>query len=154
MGQQRGVKIKALTEKRCIEHRRVPEPMQQIHTHGFMEDLQVPSAIRTEMITNENLEILFQFCCGKATKFPQVIFRICFRNGHVGHAQATTAGHTHEITINSQRLSFAFAFVIQQRENPKPWIIFIYFARNCFCGDGSCYRSHQNQTSTSIFMPK
>ena len=56
------------------------------------------STIRTETITNENLEILFcfRFCNGKANKFPQIFFRICFRNDYAGHAQATTAGHTYE----------------------------------------------------------
>ena len=50
------------------------------------------------MITNENLEILFRFRFrnGKANKFPQIFFCICFRNGRVGHAQATTAGHAYE----------------------------------------------------------
>ena len=54
------------------------------------------------MITNENLEILFRFRFrnGKANKFPQICFRICFRNGHVGHTQATTAGHTYKINLN------------------------------------------------------
>ena len=56
------------------------------------------NSIHTKMITNENLEILsrFRFRNGKANKFPQIFFRICFCNGHVGHAQATTAGHTYE----------------------------------------------------------
>ena len=55
--------------------------------------------IHTETTTNENLEILFRFRFrnGKAIKFPQIFFRICFRNDHVGHTQATTAGHTYEI---------------------------------------------------------
>ena len=54
--------------------------------------------IRTEMTTNENLEILFRFRSrnGKAIKFPQIFFRICICNDHVGHAQATTAGHAYE----------------------------------------------------------
>ena len=58
-----------------------------------------PGTIRTEMITNENLEILFRFRFrnGKANKFPQIFFRICFCNDHVGYAQATTAGHAYEI---------------------------------------------------------
>ena len=70
--------------------------------------------IRTEMITNENLEILFRlrFRNGKANKFPQIFFRICFHSGHVGHAQVTTTGHTNRphlrIKIKSRRLSFAF----------------------------------------------
>ena len=84
--------------------------------------------IRTEMITNENLEILFRFRFrnGKANKFPQIFFCIRFRNGHVGHAQATAAGHTYESKIKSQRFSFAFAFVIQQRENPKSWDLYFF----------------------------
>ena len=54
--------------------------------------------IRTEIITNENLEILFRFRFrnGKTNKFPQIFFRIRFCNGYVGHAQATAAGHTYE----------------------------------------------------------
>ena len=61
-----------------------------------------PTTIRTEMVTNENLEILcrFRFRNGKANKFPQIFFRICFRNDHVGHAQATTAGHPCKIKIS------------------------------------------------------
>ena len=51
------------------------------------------------MITNGNQEILFRvrFRNGKAKKYPQMFFRICFCNDHVGHAQATTAGHAYEI---------------------------------------------------------
>ena len=47
------------------------------------------------MITNKNLEIGFRirFRNGEANKFPQIFFRICFRNDLAGHAQATTAGH-------------------------------------------------------------
>ena len=57
------------------------------------------TTIRTETITNENLEILFRFRFrnGKANKFPHIFFRFRFRNDHVGHAQATTAGLTYEI---------------------------------------------------------
>ena len=60
------------------------------------------TTIRTKMITNKNLEICFRirFRNGKANKFPQIFFRICFRNDHVGHAQATTAGHACEINLN------------------------------------------------------
>ena len=55
-----------------------------------------------ETITNENLEILFRFHFrnGKANKFPQIFFRICFRSDHVGHVQARTPGHTYEINLN------------------------------------------------------
>ena len=65
---------------------------------SFWEGTKARFTIRTEIITNENLEILFcfRFRNGKANKFPQIFFRICFRNGHVGHAQATAAGHTYE----------------------------------------------------------
>ena len=54
------------------------------------------------MITNKHLEICFRirFRNGKANKFPQIFFHICFRNDHVGHAQATTAGHAYEINSN------------------------------------------------------
>ena len=54
--------------------------------------------IRTEIIANENLEILFcfRFRNGKANKFPHIFFRIRFRRGHVCHVQATTTGHTCE----------------------------------------------------------
>ena len=38
-----------------------------------------------------------RFRNGKANKFPQIFFRIRFRDDHVGHAQATTAGHAYEI---------------------------------------------------------
>ena len=51
------------------------------------------------MITNENLEILLRFRIrnGKANKFFQIFFRVCFCNDYVGQAQATTAGHAYEI---------------------------------------------------------
>ena len=57
------------------------------------------STIHTKMITNKNLEICFRirFCNGKANEFPQIFFRIRFRNDYVGHAQATTVGHAYEI---------------------------------------------------------
>ena len=67
----------------------------------FLTELRscLPFTIRTETITNENLGILFRFRFrnGKANKFPQIFFCICFRNDHVGHAQATTAGPAYEI---------------------------------------------------------
>ena len=49
-------------------------------------------------ITNENLEILFRFRFrnGKANKYPQICFRICFHNADVGHAEGTTTGHIYE----------------------------------------------------------
>ena len=62
----------------------------------------------------------------KASKFPQIFFRICFCNDHAGHAQATTAGRAYEINLKSRRVSFAFAFVIQSRENPKSWDIYFF----------------------------
>ena len=58
--------------------------------------------VHTKTITNQNLGICyrFRFRNGKANKFPQIFFRICFRNDHVGQAQATAAGHTYEIKSN------------------------------------------------------
>ena len=54
--------------------------------------------IGTEMITNENLEIFIcnRFRNGKANRFAQIFFRFRFRNDHVGHAPARTAGHAYE----------------------------------------------------------
>ena len=72
---------------------------------------------------------------GKAPQLPQIFFRICFRNDH-GHARATKAGHTYEKTLQSKRVSFAFAFVLQQRENPKSGVLNFFIARTCFCEDG------------------
>ena len=65
---------------------------------GDRDDGRDDGTIRTEMITNENLEIFFRFRFrnGKANKFAQIFFRFRFRNDHVGHAQARTAGHTYE----------------------------------------------------------
>ena len=61
----------------------------------FLTEDELQSTIHTRMITNKNLGICFgiRFRNGKANQFPQ----ICFRNDHVGHAQATTAGHAYEI---------------------------------------------------------
>ena len=69
--------------------------------------------IHTKMITNKNLEICFRirFRHGKANEFPQIFFRICFRNDHVGEAQATTTGHAYEIKLNpGDSLSLSFSF--------------------------------------------
>ena len=57
------------------------------------------NTIHTKIITNKNLEICFRirFRNGKVNKFPQIFFRSSFRNDHVGHAQATIAGHAYEI---------------------------------------------------------
>ena len=55
--------------------------------------------ICTETITNENLEMFFfafAFVMERQTDSPQIFFHIRFCNDHVGHAQATTAGHTYE----------------------------------------------------------
>ena len=70
-----------------------PEMITQIIQRQFFC---VPSA------TNEHLEMLFpfRFRNGKAQTFPQMFFRFHFRNDHVGHAQATTAGLTYEINEN------------------------------------------------------
>ena len=38
----------------------------------------------------------FRLCNGKASKFSQIFFRICFCSDHVGYAQATTAGHAYK----------------------------------------------------------
>ena len=69
------------------------------------------------MNTNENLEILFclRFRNGKANKFPQLFFCFRFRNDHVGHNSRPQLRDK----LKSPRFSFAFAFVIQQREIPK-----------------------------------
>ena len=68
-------------------------------TRPEMNSKTIYVTIRKETITNGNLEILFcfRFCNGRTTKFLQIFFRICFHNDHVGHAQATTAGHTDRI---------------------------------------------------------
>ena len=69
-----------------------------------MTAVKVPSAarFRAETITNENLGSFFHFRFrnGQANKIPQIFFRICFRNDRVGHAHATTAGHTYERNQN------------------------------------------------------
>ena len=51
------------------------------------------------LVNPVNLEIVFRFRFrnGKANKFPQIFFRIFFRNEHVGYTQATTAGQTYDI---------------------------------------------------------
>ena len=89
-------------------------------THPYMTlskklSLRCPNTIRTEMITNENLEILFcfRFRNGKANKFPRFSFVFAFvmvmLGTHKPQQQATLTN------IKKQRFSFAFAFVIQQR---------------------------------------
>ena len=85
-----------LKERKSIS-RNSPEILSFCNSHNIRT-----ITIHTEIITNENLEILFRFCFRnrKANKFPQILFRMCFRNGHVGHAQATTTGHTYESKSN------------------------------------------------------
>ena len=67
------------------------------------------TAIHTITITNENLDILFRFCFrnGKANEFPQIFCCVCFHNDHVGHTQATSAGHTYK-TTSSPEIFFRF----------------------------------------------
>ena len=62
------------------------------------------STIHTKTITNENLWICFcfRFRNGKASQISKIFCCICFRNDHVGHTQATTAGRTYE-NISSPR---------------------------------------------------
>ena len=91
------------------------------------------NTIRTETITNENLEMLFRFR---------------FRNDHVGHAQATTAGLTYEINykIPEDFLSLSLSlsqFNRDEIQNPGFFFLFFFcFACNCFCEDGMvCVRS-------------
>ena len=84
-------------------------------------------AIRTETITNESLETLFpfRFRNGKANRFPQIFFRIRFRNDHVGDAQATTASHTYEIILSPELL---FRFRVRDSTERKSQILgFIFF---------------------------
>ena len=70
--------------------------------------------MRTETITNENLEILFcvRFRNGKANRFPQIFSRICFCNDHhIGNTQAITTAHTYEIYLNPEaQMLFRFRF--------------------------------------------
>ena len=64
------------------------------------------------MITYENVEILFRFRFGNGkaiNKFPQMFFCTCFRNDDVGHAHATTVGHTYEID-SIPEIIFLFRF--------------------------------------------
>ena len=66
--------------------------------------------IRTEIVTNENLGmfVCFRSRNGKAGVVPQIFFRICFHNEHVGHAEATAAGETYETNQNPRDfLSFS-----------------------------------------------
>ena len=74
------------------------------------------TTIHTKTITNENPGICFRFLFrnGKAQKFPQIFFCIWFRSDHVGHAQATTAGHTYENKNQTPEIFFRFCFC-----NPK-----------------------------------
>ena len=70
---------------------------------------------------------------GKANGFPQIFFRICFRNERGGQAQATTAGHTYGKKHKVPEVCFHFAFVIKQRENPKSRAFFLVIV---FCENG------------------
>ena len=67
-----------------------------------MRGVPAHGTIHTRTITNENLRICFRFGFrnGKANQFPQIFFCICFRNDHVGQAQATTVGQTYEKKSN------------------------------------------------------
>ena len=87
--------------------------------------------IRTEMITNENLEILFcfRFRNGKA-KINSPRFSFAFACV-MGSCWARTSHNNRphlRINIKSQTFSLAFAFEIQQRENPKSWDFSLFFS--------------------------
>ena len=76
------------------------------------------------MITIKDLEICFRirFRIGKANKLPQIFFRICFRNGHVGYTQATATGHAYEINYNPGDFVSRFRF----RNYPKSWDFYLF----------------------------
>ena len=91
--------------------------------------------IRTDMITNENLEIFsrFRFRNGTGNNFLQIFFRICFRNELVGHAHAPRTGHTYE---KNKIPEFVFRFRFRnpiERKSRIPGFLF-FFAYNCFRG--------------------
>ena len=74
---------------------------------------------------------VFIFRDGKADKIPKISFPICFVMNcyeHVGHAQATAAGHN----CKKKYQGFILAFVLQQREILNPVLFF-----KCFCEDGT-----------------
>ena len=80
-----------------------------------------------DLVRNPSFKGGFSVRNGKANKFTQIFFRVCFRNDHVGHAQATIGRPRLRNKLKSRRFSFAFAFVIKEREKiPTPGI-FIYF---------------------------
>ena len=89
------------------------------------------NTIHKRMTTKKNLEICFRirFRNGKANKFPQIFFRICFHNDHVGHAQATTAGHAYKIHQNpgdflSLSLSYCNREKIERKSKSRDFYLF------------------------------
>ena len=59
-----------------------------------------------------------------AKKSPQICFGVCFCNEHVGHAQATATGHTHE-TMEIPEIFFRF---LSQSQKKKSSGIFVFFS--------------------------
>ena len=65
---------------------------------------------------------------GLADELPQIFFRICFRNDHVGQAQATTAGQTYEINQNPRNvlsLSLSLSLSPPERKIQNPGIFVV-----------------------------
>ena len=81
------------------------------------------------MTANKDLEIFFyhfRFRNGKANGFAKIFFHICFRNEHLGGAQATIASHTYKNIIQIPEIFFAFAFVIHREKIHNPGIVIVY----------------------------
>ena len=54
----------------------------------------LPSARKRLQMKSVDFFSSFRSLNGKTSRFPQLSFRIRFRNDHVGHVQATTTGDT------------------------------------------------------------
>ena len=85
--------------------------------------------IRMERITdNKSGDLVrFRFRNGMTNQFPQIFFRVCLCSDHVGHAQATTAGHTYE-KMRIPEIFFRFRFR-NPAERKSQILGFLFFAR-------------------------
>ena len=97
----------------------------------------VPSARKGLQMKMWRFYFAFAFVMERLINSPQILFRICFVMVMLGKWRLQQQAILTNKNIKSQRFSCAFAFVIQQRENPKSWDLFSFFACKCFCEDGN-----------------
>ena len=106
------------------------------------------------MIANENLDILFRFRFhnGKANKFLQIFFRICFVMDMLGtHKPQVYATLTNKNNISE--MIFCFLFRNSTERISQILGFWLIFTCNCFCEDGTLAAINQAKGRVGVAGP-